>query len=687
MRGIISKVKRHSLVYGSFAMLAVLGVLIGLQANPTAAQQAVQQVPGAPPGPYCADSQHDPTKWHPAVDPVTGCWYGHEHGSNPQPANSPFAPLVFGGDEATPNENLYKHNGYKVFYINYANPNSPDLPANRDTCKDIRVRVHMDVTPREKVGQYHSFEAAVAHCKNGQRDVSYIQGWVDFGTVVRVSTREGGDPGIRPMKFAPSPADFAANGLNIWEVWYGRSGLGLDMGWLMGEVPTLFHDGSDPNNPATWKWTGGAGYKRKIENFNFYGWRETRRGEFYTDPFGNSVDPNSDACKTGKTQCLRQYVSPLFGNTKADQIIFNLAYNNEYDATGVKFPQTFPADGGHLPWYQGGQPTTVPPTPVATQNPTGPALRVDVAPTSASVGSKVDVSLSLLNVSNLYGLQAQCAVDPTVLAGVARSDGDGFNAKNSFFVDNGFKSDGKWTVAASRLQPNPAITGNAVAFKLTYNVLKAAATPVNCSVMAVDVNGKVMNLQVINGSFGGAVPTQDTPVPTLLPTEVVITPPPGAPTPEKTPPPSGAATISGVAQYQNRPDNAGIKVQVFSAADTTKPLAEVTTQADGAYTFTDVPAGSYGLLLSAGDHLMVGKAVTVGADGQSVDVGALVLPAGDTNGDNQIDLADASLIGANFSVSVPPAPAAADINADKAVDVRDLVLIGGNFGMKGPVTK
>jgi hypothetical protein len=308
---------------------------------------------------------------------------------------------------------------------------------------------------------------------------------------------------------------------------------------------------------------------------------------------------------------------------------------------------------------------------------------VDVAPASATVGSKVDVSLSLFNVSNLYGLQAQCAVDPTILAGVSRSDGDGFNAKNSFFVDNGFKSDGKWTVAASRLQPNPAISGNATAFKLTYNVLKAGSTAVNCSIVGVDINGKTMSLQVINGSFGGAVAGQDTPAPTLLPTEVVITPPPGSPTPAMTPPASGASTISGVAQYQNRPDNSGIKVQVFSAADTTKPLAEVVTKADGAYSFTDVPAGSYGILLSSADHLSVTKTVAVQSDGQTVDAGTLVLPAGDTDGNGKIDLADASLVGANFTVSVPPAPNMADINAD----VRDLVLIGGNFGKQGPVTK
>ncbi|NWG18560.1 MAG: carboxypeptidase regulatory-like domain-containing protein [Chloroflexi bacterium] len=680
--------KRFWLI-GILPMLAALIFMLGMRVSSVAAQSA-------PPGPYCDDSQHDPTKWHPAVDPVTGCWYGHEHGADPNPPGSPFQPLVFSGDEATPNENFYKHNGYKVFYIHRSNPNSPEPTA--DPCDDIRLRIHMDVTPRERVGQYHSFEAAIAHCANGQLDVSYIQGWVDFGTVVSKSTRNG-DPGIRPMKFAPDAQEFQQYGLNIWEVWYGRTGLGLDMGWLMGEVPTLHHDGSVPDNPSSWNWTGGEGRVRKVENFNFYGWRETRRGEFWTDQFGNGVDSNSAFCKDPNNKCLRQYISPLFGTTRNDQIVFNLAYNNTFDTTGVRFPETFPVDGPHLPWWNGQQPqptattppsdppaTPVPPTPDQPVDPNEPAARVDVSPASAGVGAAVQMSLNILNITDLYGLQAQCTTDPKVLVGTTPAAGDIFTRDNSIGIDKGFDAaTGSWLIAGSRRKPNPAFSGSGVAFRLNYTVQAEGSSPVNCAIIAVNSQGKPIPLTIINGSFNT---TQAAPSP--VPVEPTITPEPILPTetpivvepPMQTPPPSALATISGTASYQNHPTNAGIMVRLLDAGGSV--LAEVMTGENGAYSFTDVPAGAYTIQMSAPGHLLWQQSALVEADGQVLELGQAMLAAGDTNGDGVVDLTDAGLVGANFGANVPPAPNTADLNADALVDIRDLTLIGANFELRGP---
>ncbi len=56
--------------------------------------------------------------------------------------------------------------------------------------------------------------------------------------------------------------------------------------------------------------------------------------------------------------------------------------------------------------------------------------------------------------------------------------------------------------------------------------------------------------------------------------------------------------------------------------------------------------------------------------------------AGDIDNNGVIDLADASLIGANYRVQVPPAPAQADLDHDGFVNLVDLVLVGKNFGKK-----
>jgi hypothetical protein len=136
--------------------------------------------------------------------------------------------------------------------------------------------------------------------------------------------------------------------------------------------------------------------------------------------------------------------------------------------------------------------------------------------------------------------------------------------------------------------------------------------------------------------------------------------------------------------YQNRPDNTGITVQLLGLDDTV--LGETLTTADGAYTFAEVPLGAYTLQASAPLHITIQRAVLVETEGETIEVAESVLPAGDTDNNGVIDTTDATLIGANFAISVPPAPANADFNGDGRVNIADLVLLGGNFGLTAPLT-
>lgn len=311
-------------------------------------------------------------------------------------------------------------------------------------------------------------------------------------------------------------------------------------------------------------------------------------------------------------------------------------------------------------------------------------MRVDVLPPSANVGAAVNVTLNLLNVVNLYGLQVDCAVDPSVLLGGSRIDGDGFNSGNSFFVDNGYQPDGHWLVAASRLSPNPPISGSAAAFSLSYTVQKAAASDVVCSVLGVDGNGKVLPLQVVNSAFNSGVTPQEPP--TITPIPVTNTPEPTfTPTlvpPTATPVPNTLSAINGVVSYQNRADNAGISVQLLVDGAT---VVQLTTNADGSYRFVDVPVGAYILVASAPEHLTLAYNVTIDADGLTIDLGAGVLRAGDTDSNQIVDLVDAAAVGANIGIAAPPAPETADLNRDGQVNIGDLALVGSNFGLSGPI--
>jgi glucose/arabinose dehydrogenase len=337
--------------------------------------------------------------------------------------------------------------------------------------------------------------------------------------------------------------------------------------------------------------------------------------------------------------------------------------------------------------------TVVPPTmtplpsatvapPTVTPPPGQPTLRLDLNPASGGIGTPVSAALTLLNVSEVYGLQVVCVVNPAVLGGLSRADGDGFNSGNSFIVDQGFKPDGSWVIAASRLQPSAPISGNATAFTLNYQVIGPNDSDVTCQALAVDRNGMERPLTSINARFDGQDGGGVTATP-LPPTPTIVVP---TSTPVPTLPPTATSTpipgsISGRAVYQNRPDNAGITVAVLDLNGNV--LVQVVTGADGAFSFTDAPVGNYRLRLTAPAHLSLTQDVAVTTPGQTLDLGTLTLRAGDVDGNNTVDLADAAFIGANFNVTAPPAPAAADLNLDGVVNISDLVLVGSNFGLTG----
>jgi|GEM_PF-931370 hypothetical protein len=104
--------------------------------------------------------------------------------------------------------------------------------------------------------------------------------------------------------------------------------------------------------------------------------------------------------------------------------------------------------------------------------------------------------------------------------------------------------------------------------------------------------------------------------------------------------------------------------------------------------FGDVIADTYALTTEQPRYLNVtlalGKSVTV-TEGGSV-VSLLTLLAGNAVWtDNIINVADASLVGANYGMTVDDLPPGevldADVNFDGVVNLRDLALVAGNYGL------
>lgn len=315
-------------------------------------------------------------------------------------------------------------------------------------------------------------------------------------------------------------------------------------------------------------------------------------------------------------------------------------------------------------------PTFLPEQPTATMTaePTlipppsdNPAVYVNLAVS----GNTVEVMFDAVNVVNLYGLQAVCAVDPALLQGVTHVGGEGFNDSNSFFVDPGFSTDGRWVIGVTRVRPNAPITGSLPAFRLLYTLLQPVTAAVDCVVEAVDINGYTLPLEVVGG---GSVTPPVTPTPTLTPD--VPTPVPG-----------GLSVISGAVAFPGRNDHAGITV-ALAVLDT--PLASVTTTSTGQYRFTEVPTGVYFLRVSAPGALMIEHQILIDMDGKVLDLGTDLLPMGDTDGNALVDVVDAAFIGANYGADGSLVPTG-DLNQDSRVNINDLVLVGNSFGLTSPI--
>ncbi|MCA0454277.1 MAG: carboxypeptidase regulatory-like domain-containing protein [Chloroflexi bacterium] len=327
----------------------------------------------------------------------------------------------------------------------------------------------------------------------------------------------------------------------------------------------------------------------------------------------------------------------------------------------------------------------------AQDAPPPPVVRLEVNPQTANAGDTITVAVRLENVTELYGLQVTCLTDPTLLAGTMHVEGDAFTSGSSYYVNTGMKPDGKWLVAATRLQPNPAFSGNGTAFTFQYTLQNATSASLNCTILGVDSRSNPLPLNLVNATpmiTAGVLPTAEVPTaeptlePTLPPTVEVTVEPTLEVTPEPTSVAIGLSSIQGSIVNPLAADNAGVVVQLTANGSL---VQEGVTGADGVFSFAEIPAGSYVLLVSAPSHLALVYNITVAGDGAAIDLGSQTFIIGDTDGNQIIDVADAALVSANFDVTVPPAPTAADLNGDGVINISDLVLIGTNFGLSGPI--
>jgi hypothetical protein len=136
------------------------------------------------------------------------------------------------------------------------------------------------------------------------------------------------------------------------------------------------------------------------------------------------------------------------------------------------------------------------------------------------------------------------------------------------------------------------------------------------------------------------------------------------------------AEIEGHALLEGRSDHSGIEVTLTDGVS-----EDALTDANGAYTFSDVPEGVYDLVIS---HPLYLAAEFVGCSipgGETATMPGVTLLSGDLDGNGVIDISDLVICGKHFGGT----SAEADITADGHVDIFDIVLIGKNVGLTGPI--
>ena len=106
----------------------------------------------------------------------------------------------------------------------------------------------------------------------------------------------------------------------------------------------------------------------------------------------------------------------------------------------------------------------------------------------------------------------------------------------------------------------------------------------------------------------------------------------------------------------------------------------VYTSADGKMTICNIAPGTYDLQVKKSGFLTYTvKGITVGTE--EIDLGSIVLLAGDTNNDGMINIVDMGIFRQNFGKTGENiANAYTDTNGDKMVNILDMSVFRTNFG-------
>jgi hypothetical protein len=258
----------------------------------------------------------------------------------------------------------------------------------------------------------------------------------------------------------------------------------------------------------------------------------------------------------------------------------------------------------------------------------GPLLWLSPASSGVIPGDSTEVVVQLDGISNVYGAELHLTFDPAVLAvvdadgsqsGVQISAGScpapGFTVTNS--ADN---SAGAIDYALTQLNPQPPCDGGDLAtIEFQCLVSDANSDIVITSSIISDPSGSPMNHTVQNGTI-----------------ECL----------------SNVFSIEGTVVLQSWADPSGTAV-ILQDEHGNVLEGPVAVGGEGSFRFVAQIGASYSVTASRQGYLSTTSGAVSGAVGEVIDLGLTVLPAGDVNGDQVVNILDITAVAGNFGKSSP----------------------------------
>lgn len=319
------------------AILAIWAILIT-----TSLQVATATQP-----PLCSQALHDsyvttgpdgltyPT-WHPAIDPVSGCSFGHEHGSNPASFDATYRP-AYGYTSHTAGF-TEPHFGFKTYVFSDYNGHMWMITHHFGTNGVGRVctRFHefdvamKDTASGELLGEWHfmgDFGAAVvnantalafapADCPNQLQDAAGSTG------IRMIPTADTGGIGYEPWRLDSKKAVNRFEGKDF-TINTGNSQIICD----------TFRCGATGKRVPNQDWPFyNSGTRRFIIVYQGFGVRPAKGGDsgvFYTDAYGRNIVASTTP------GALYNYISPNLDAGWTVPILIHQCWQQQYLAGGV----------------------------------------------------------------------------------------------------------------------------------------------------------------------------------------------------------------------------------------------------------------------------------------------------------------------------------------------------------------